>query len=148
VCVGGGWAVDALVGRQTRTHGDLDLWVPSTHFDRAILAFAELGIDRLYPWRDDRPWNFVLHDGASRRLDLHMFEETPGGSLHYGGIRGEQFPPDALAGVGRIEGRTVRCESPEWSLRWHLGYTARNEDRHDVRMLCATFGFKLPDEFS
>src|SRR6188472_3051977 len=55
VCVGGGWAVDALVGRQSRVHGDLDLWVPAAHFDRAILAFVELEIDRLYPWGDDRP---------------------------------------------------------------------------------------------
>jgi lincosamide nucleotidyltransferase A/C/D/E len=26
-CVGGGWAVDALIGEQTREHSDLDLWV-------------------------------------------------------------------------------------------------------------------------
>ena len=28
-CVGGGWAVDALLGTQTREHADLDLWVPA-----------------------------------------------------------------------------------------------------------------------
>jgi len=148
VCVGGGWAVDALVGRQTRVHGDLDLWVPAVCFDRAVLAFVHVGIDRLYPWGDDRPWNFVLHDGDVRRLDLHLFEEVAEGSLHYGGVRGEQFPPDALAGVGRIDGRTVRCESPEWSLCWHRGYAPRDQDRHDVALLCVTFGFELPDEFA
>ncbi|WP_218961930.1 nucleotidyltransferase domain-containing protein [Actinomyces ruminis] len=26
----GGWAVDALVGRQTRAHGDLDVFVDAT----------------------------------------------------------------------------------------------------------------------
>jgi len=148
VCVGGGWAVDALVGRQSRVHGDLDLWLPAARFDRAILAFVDLNIDRLYPWGDDRPWNFVLHDGDLRRLDLHLFEEADEGWLHYGGVRGEQFPADALAGVGVIEGRTVRCESPGWSLRWHRGYAPRDEDRRDVELLCATFGFALPDEFT
>jgi lincosamide nucleotidyltransferase A/C/D/E len=122
VCVGGGWAVDALAGRQTRVHGDLGLWVPATCFDRAILAFVQLGIDRLFPRGDDRPWNFVLHDSDVRRLDLHLFEESPEGSLHYGGVRGDQFPRAALAGVGLIEGQTISCESPEWSLRWHRGY--------------------------
>ncbi len=78
--------MDALVGRQTRIHSDLDLWVPAARFDRAILAFVHMEIDRLYPWGDDRPWNFVLHDGDARRLDLHLFEETPEGWLHYGGI--------------------------------------------------------------
>ena len=28
-CVGGGWAVDALLGAQTRGHADRDLWVPA-----------------------------------------------------------------------------------------------------------------------
>ena len=28
-CVGGGWAVDALLGAQAREHADLDLWVPA-----------------------------------------------------------------------------------------------------------------------
>lgn len=28
-CVGGGWAVDALLGEQTRQHSDLDLWRPA-----------------------------------------------------------------------------------------------------------------------
>jgi tRNA nucleotidyltransferase/poly(A) polymerase len=28
-CVGGGWAVDALLGEQTRAHTDLDPWLPA-----------------------------------------------------------------------------------------------------------------------
>jgi lincosamide nucleotidyltransferase A/C/D/E len=91
----------------------------------------------------------ILHAlGDVRRLDLHLFEEVAAGSLHYGGVRGEEFPPDALAGVGRIDGRTVRCESLAWSLRWHRGYAPRDQDRHDVALLCVTFGFELPDEFA
>lgn len=29
-CVGGGWAVDALLREQTREHSDLDLWLPTS----------------------------------------------------------------------------------------------------------------------
>lgn len=148
VCLGGGWAVDALVGHATRVHGDLDLWVPAASFDRAVVAFVSVELDRLYPWGDDRPWNFVLHDGRARRLDLHLFEDFSDGWLHYGGVRGERFPSVALGGEGVIEGRTVRCESPEWSLRWHCGYPPREQDRHDVELLCATFGLELPDGYA
>ena len=86
VCVGGGWAVDALLGKQTRTHSDLDLWTPATSFERAVAAFVHCGVDRLYPWGDERPWNFVLHDGARRRVDLHLYETLASGDLHYGGV--------------------------------------------------------------
>ena len=148
VCVNGGWAVDALLGEQTRRHTDLDLWLSASTFDLAIRVFLDLGVDRLYPWADDRPWNFVLHDGDSRRVDLHVYEVMSTGELHYGGVESAiSFPAEALDGEGTIAGRVVRCEAPEWCLRWHTGYPARPEDHHDVRLLCARFGYPLPDGF-
>jgi lincosamide nucleotidyltransferase A/C/D/E len=148
VCVGGGWAVDALLGEQTRPHGDLDLWIPADSFEFAVVTFADIGIDRLYPWPGDRPWNFVLHDVARRRVDLHLYEPLSSGELHYGGVEsGERYPADALRGRGTIDGRPVRCESQEWSVRWHSGYPPRPEDLHDVPPLCAKFGIELPPGF-
>jgi lincosamide nucleotidyltransferase A/C/D/E len=146
-CVGGGWGVDALLGDQTRPHGDLDLWIPAISFEYAVVAFIRAGVDRLYPWGDDRPWNFVLHDAARRRVDLHLYKLAADGSFHYGGVEsGETFPVEALSGRGVINGRAVRCESAAWSLRWHAGYTPRPEDRHDMALLCTRFGFDLPAE--
>ncbi|MCP3856362.1 MAG: hypothetical protein GY698_16725, partial [Actinomycetia bacterium] len=146
-CVGGGWAVDALLTQQTRVHGDLDLWLPANQFDSAVNAFVETGVDRLFPWGDDRPWNFVLHDGATRRVDLHLYEAV-GQHLHYGGIEtGETFPAEALTGHGQIADRAVRCESPHWAIKWHTGYPARPEDQADVALLCQAFDIDLPDGF-
>lgn len=146
--VGGGWAVDALLRRQTRPHGDLDLWLPAVAFDRSVVALVSCGVDRLYPWGDERPWNFVLHDGARRRVDLHLYEVVDEEWFHYGSVRGgERFPVAALAGSGEIAGCAVRCESPEWSLRWHSGHPPRDEDLHDVHALCDEFGFELPAGF-
>ena len=54
-CVGGGWAVDALLGEQTREHSDLDLWLPAADLDPLIVAFSGVGIDRVLPWGGDRP---------------------------------------------------------------------------------------------
>lgn len=146
--VGGGWGVDALLGEQTRSHGDLDVWIWAIQFDRLISVFTHMGIDRLYPWADDRPWNFVVHDGGHRRVDLHLIEALPDGSIHYGSVTtGETFPPAALEGTGTINGHTVRCEAPEWSLRWHTGYHPRPVDRLDVQRLCERFGLELPIAF-
>ena len=112
-CVGGGWAVDALLGAQTREHADLDLWAPAADLERLFVVFAERGVDRIFPWPGDRPWNFVLHDGERRRVDLHLYEPRPGGPIHYGSVLDPYpFPVEALAGRGTIAGTEVRCESP------------------------------------
>src|SRR4051794_20181999 len=68
--VSGGWAIDALLGEQTRLHSDLDLWVAAEDLELLIKAFVQLGLDRLFPWPGDRPWNFVVHDGGKLRVDL------------------------------------------------------------------------------
>jgi lincosamide nucleotidyltransferase A/C/D/E len=147
-CVGGGWGVDALLTRQTREHSDLDLWAPATDFHRLLRALAEHGVDRILPWPGDRPWNFVLHDGDRRRVDLHIYETRTDGVLHYGSaVDGVAFPASALAGRGAIAGTAVRCEAAEWSVRWHTGYPPRDADRHDVPLLCERFGLDLPADF-
>lgn len=135
-CVGGGWAVDALVGRQTREHSDLDLWVPAIGLEGLFLAFAEHELDRVHPWPGDRPWNFVLHDGVSRRVDLHLYEELDDGSLHYGSVTSPFiFSLDDLAGRGEIDARPVRCERPAFALSNHTGYPPRDVDHHDLALL-------------
>lgn len=145
VCVGGGWAVDALLQRQTRVHSDLDLWLPATDLERAFSAFVAGGVDRIFPWQGDRPWNFVLHDGLHLRVDLHLYERLQDASLHYGSaVDGVVFPAAALRGEGAIAGTAVTCESPEWAVRWHTGYPPRAVDRHDVALLCDRFGIDVP----
>jgi lincosamide nucleotidyltransferase A/C/D/E len=146
--VGGGWAIDALLGRQTRMHSDLDLWVLAEDLETLVKTFVALDLDRLFPWGDDRPWNFVVHDGSELRVDLHFYEHMPGGQVHYGGVRGgETFDFTALRGQGTIAGASVVCESPEWALQCHTGYLPRSVDRDDVGNLCAHFSLPLPDAY-
>lgn len=140
-CLGGGWAVDALVGHQTREHSDLDLWVEAPGLEGLIVVFDRLGIDRILPWGGDRPWNFVLHDGVSRRVDLHLYEGLGDGRLHYGSVTSPfLFGAGDLSGEGEIGGVAVRCERPEFALRNHTGYPLRDVDRHDVALLSEHFG--------
>ena len=143
--VSGGWAVDALLGEQTRVHADLDLWVDAEDADRLIVALVDLGIDRLCPWPGDRPWNFVVHDGGGRRVDLHFYERLADGRLHFGGVRAQfRFDEADLSGRGAIGGRTVTCERPEFALANHTGYEPRASDRLDVERLCERFGLERP----
>ncbi|ATL68956.1 nucleotidyltransferase domain-containing protein [Nocardia terpenica] len=147
-CIGGGWAIDALLGEQTREHADLDIWLPAADLDPTIVAFSEAGIDRLLPWGGDRPWNFVLHDGRSLRVDLHLYEELPGGLIHYGSVlNGDRFANSCLDGTGRILGNVVRCETSDWALQCHLEYPPRATDFHDVTQLCAKFGLPVPEPY-
>jgi lincosamide nucleotidyltransferase A/C/D/E len=145
-CVGGGWAVDALVGEQTRRHADLDVWISASDFEGLLATFADLRIDRVYPWPGDRPWNFVLHDGRSSRVDLHVYEALKRGRLHYGSVTAPfLFNEHDLSGAGEIAGTSVRCERPEFALQNHTGYALRNTDRHDVAVLCERFGLQPPE---
>jgi len=147
-CVGGGWAVDALLRRQTREHSDLDLWVAASDAESLFVALADVGVDRVFPWPGDRPWNFVLHDGEQLRVDLHFYEGADSDTIHYGAFDGDGFfPIAALTGQGMIGTARVRCERAEWALRWHSGYPLRPVDHHDVLLLCKQFGLELPTEF-
>jgi lincosamide nucleotidyltransferase A/C/D/E len=144
-CVGGGWAVDALLGEQTRPHSDLDIWVTAEETDGLLAALVAQGVDRIHPWPGDRPWNFVMHDGRSRRVDLHLYEALGEGRLHYGSVASPfRFTEDDLSGTGEIAGMPVRCERPEFSLQNHVGYDVRDVDRHDVALLCRHFGLASP----
>jgi lincosamide nucleotidyltransferase A/C/D/E len=125
------------------------VWAPAAHLERLFRGFTEAGVDRVFPWPGDRPWNFVLHDGLRLRVDLHLYEPLPDGALHYGSVvDGVVFPADALAGHGLIAGMAVRCEAAEWAVRWRSGYSLRDVDRHDVSLLCKRFGIDLPEAFA
>lgn len=147
-CVSGGWAVDALLGEQTRRHSDLDLWVEAPALEALFAAFVELGVDRVYPWPGDRPWNFVLHDGHTRRVDLHLYEQIGAGRMHYGSVTAPfGFTDHDVSGHGAIAGVEVRCDRAEWAVQCHLGYAPRDTDRHDVDLLCRRFAIERPEGY-
>lgn len=54
--VDGGWAVDALLGEQTRDHDDLDVVVAARHEPLLRETLGRLGF-REVPRHDTRPWN-------------------------------------------------------------------------------------------
>jgi lincosamide nucleotidyltransferase A/C/D/E len=140
--IAGGWAVDALLGRMTREHDDLDLAVDADDVDRALEVLAGLGLGVI---ADERPGRLVLGDGV-RSVDLHPVVWDESGTGHQASRSGVVFvyPPGSTAAVGRIRGRDVRCLTPVLLVTFHLGYEPRAVDRADMAALAETFGLELP----
>ncbi len=145
VWLDGGWGVDALVGNQTRPHGDLDIILSTP--DGALLV-AELGVQGFVEIEREsrRPFNFVYGHADGRKVDFHQFDRNADGDGEYGEA-GPIFTPKALSGRGSVLGRPVRCIDPGTVVRFHTGYAHDADDVHDVLLLCTTFGIEVPEEY-
>lgn len=134
VWIGGGWGVDALVGRQTRPHDDLDLMHREDQEPQVLGALAALGFAETLSWR---PVRFVLTDPAGHEIDLHPLRFAADGSAEQSSpTPGEPFRYPANCFVtGTIRGVTVPCLSAEQQLYFHQGYEPRERDLHDLAQL-------------
>ncbi len=147
IWIDGGWGVDALLGRQTRNHGDIDIVVEKSELERMFEILGSKGFKNV-PRDDSRAWNFVLGDDDGREIDVHVIVFDENGNGIYGPLEnGQMYPAYAFEGVGLINGQEVKCLSPEYQLESHLGYELRDVDYEDVRNLCKKFGLALPSEY-
>lgn len=141
----GGWGVDALLGRRTRVHEDLDLVIEARHADAFVRRLREHGFEHVPRWYTTDA-HTVWRDPAGRTVDLHLVELTADGD----GVYGDEgvYPAHGLAGSGTVGGVSVRCLSADVQVAFHRGYEIRPQDVHDVGLLCAEFGIPLPEEYS
>jgi lincosamide nucleotidyltransferase A/C/D/E len=144
IWIDGGWGVDALLGEQTRWHGDLDIVVEARHSATLVQHLKLRGFAPV-PRDDTAPWNFVYGDAHGREVDFHLIEFDADGNGQFGPE--DVYPVASLTGVGVIGDRTVRCISPEYLVRFHTGYEPDDDDWHDVSMLCERFGIAVPGEY-
>jgi lincosamide nucleotidyltransferase A/C/D/E len=139
VWVGGGWGVDALLGRRTRRHCDLDLVIgddgaPYQHLAHVLAGEGFRFVGTSHNPGIPIPWCHVWGHEAG-----HTVEVLPV-PLHK--------PPFAADGAditdvghpfteGSIDGRPVPCLSADLQLLLHSGYPQREIDNHDVALLRA-----------
>jgi len=144
VWIEGGWGIDALLGRQTRLHDDLDLVARLVDADGIKHVLGELG----YTLEGGgAPLSFELVDAAGHQVDVHPASFTPTGDGVYRLASGEDwvYPAAGFAGVGRILGREVPCLTPEVMLLCHsTGYTLDEDHRRDAIALSEEYGLPLP----
>jgi lincosamide nucleotidyltransferase A/C/D/E len=143
VYVDGGWAVDALLGKQTRSHNDLDIAIPHEQVPIVRNLMAARGFHER-PQPDSWECNFVLADAGDRRLDVHSYTLDATGR----NVGGVPYVAEHLTGTGVIAERSVRCIDPAWLVKFHTGYDVDERDHHDVRLLCERFGLPLPEEYT
>jgi lincosamide nucleotidyltransferase A/C/D/E len=132
--VGGGWGIDALLGRETRRHHDLDLVIGDVpdevaRLERVLsgegfrLRVRELNPGLLMPvriaWQDDRGCSVEVMP-----VDL--------GKRPFGGPQGA---PEPRFTHGIIGGREVPCLSAGLQFALHTGYETRGVDRTDMAAL-------------
>jgi len=148
IWIDGGWGVDALLGRQTRHHKDLDIAIQQKDLPAFHNLLEQNGYIETRP-EDAKPWNFVLADRNAREVDVHVIVLDADGNGLYGPIeKGVMYPAASLAGTGTIDEHPVRCISPEWMVKFHSGYELEEKDFKDVLALCETFGIPLPEEYA
>jgi lincosamide nucleotidyltransferase A/C/D/E len=140
IWIDGGWGVDALLGEQTRHHGDLDIAILQKDVPKPVDLLGRRGYKEV---KRDSEWNFVLGDDHGHKLDLHVFTLDAQGNVE----KGIMYPPGSLTGTGRIEGHPVRCISADWMVKFHCGYQVNEKDFRDVSALCEKFGLDLPEEY-
>ena len=140
--INGGWGSDALLGRQTRPHDDLDFAVRLEDVVRLASVFPE--IHRVQ--EEDWPSAYVLRDAQGRQLDFHPLELDESGDGWQPQRDGPPalWPREALAATGTIGGREVRCTSPEFQIESHLYEGYDDVDWAAVVALCDRFGLPLP----
>lgn len=142
IWIDGGWAVDALLGKQTRPHADLDIAIQHGDIAR-FREFLEVRGYREVERNEDKKWNFVLGDDKGREVDVHAFTFDDNGCV----IEGIEYPDGSLTGTGIIDGHTVRCIDPEHLVKFHTGYQLSDKDFKDVAALCERFGIEYPAEY-
>lgn len=143
--VDGGWGIDALIGRQTREHQDLDLVVDVAAVDRVRELLLSDGFEVVRDWL---PTAVAFAHVDGREVDLHPVEPTPDGG-------GDQIQLDGTTRwhyespvTGSIAGRDVACCSVDTQIASHLGYEPDDDDHADMRVLAEYFDRDLPEPYA
>lgn len=144
IWIDGGWAVDAVAGRQARSHNDLDIAVEAKALDALRQFLAERGYRQTLS-KYASQWNFVLEDMDGRKIDVHIVVLDEQGGVWSDAVDGIAYPAGSLTGEGVIAGTSVRCISAELQLRFKTGYPPRAIDLQDVAVLCGILGRTVPD---
>jgi lincosamide nucleotidyltransferase A/C/D/E len=129
----GGWGVDALIGRQTRAHRDVDVDIDAGCEEEALRVLGDLGYVIETDWRPNRV-ELVAHGRGW--VDLHPLLLEPDGSARQAALDGgyHTFPP-AFFTTGSLHGMQVPCVSAEAQRLFRTGYEPRDVDAHDLAQL-------------
>jgi hypothetical protein len=141
-----GWGLDALLGRITREHGDIEFWIEREQAERSQAILVEAGAvvlptqppneSREYTW-DDVPFSTAY------------FDRQPDGTIKLAGRWSDwNLPAESFGGVhGILESHSVPTMSATGMLAMKEQYPNlrngrpwRDKDRNDIEALRALVG--------
>jgi lincosamide nucleotidyltransferase A/C/D/E len=140
----GGWGVDALLGRVTRAHKDLDLLIHLLDLPSYAEVVHSHGFRRRLEWSENKPIDvagaqfdsaFVDAHDDGREIDVHVIDIDDTAAVVQFHTDPWPLPAGTLLGTGRIDGATVRCVSRSAQLAMHTQYDLPERHRRDVRLL-------------
>lgn len=140
IWIDGGWCIDALLGRQTREHPDLDIAVHRKD-NRQLRELLESKGYHEERRNDSAEWMYVMKNTDGKQVDVHAFEYDNDGNNTYG----IEYPYGSLTGKGTINGHSVNCIAPEWMFKFKTAYEPQEKDLKDAQALAIKFGFELPN---
>lgn len=140
IWIDGGWAVDALLGEQTREHQDLDIAIERKDISSLKEYLADLGFEEIK--RDeDKMWDMVLKDKFGKEIEVHAFDIDLNKNIveedDWGG-----YSAGSLKGMGMIDGHRVRSVSLDQLIKTHNKNkrTLKEKDMLDMEALSTHFG--------
>ena len=145
VWLDGGWAVDAALGEQTRSHKDLDIILRVSDVPPLRQVLGKRGYNVQQGGTES---NFVLTNGSGLEVDVHavVFDRAGNGVYRMQDGSDWIFPAAGFGGRGVVEGVEVRCLSPEIQVLCHAhGYVPTEKDVRDMELLHARFGVDIPE---
>lgn len=129
----GGWGIDALVGRQTRAHRDIDIDFDARHTEELLKILADYGYEVDTDWT---PVRIELYSKEFGYLDIHPFVLNDDGTSKQANPEGGWYEFEAdYFGNAVFEGKTIPCISVKGQKVFHTGYKLRDIDKHDMEML-------------
>ena len=149
VWLDGGWGVDALLEKQTRPHGDVDIIVQNKDVSKMVDLLSSQGFSYKV---NEKWWNFVMADIIGREVDVHTVTFSENGDGAYGPqdnakTISEPYPAASFQGTGVVGGREVKCLTADYQVISHTGYELDEDDFKDVYALHECFGVPLPEEY-
>jgi lincosamide nucleotidyltransferase A/C/D/E len=150
----GGWGVDALLGRQTRQHRDLDVVIgdfernePKARRVLLFLGFDHVKTDKGGVWMPSRS---SFEDEAGCLVELLDIDwEYLRGVLAFDSEHGSKLtaPSEELADevftVGTMNGRDVPCLTAAAQLLFHMGFPLEAAGQADISLLRSELGIAM-----
>lgn len=155
IWIDGGWGVDALLGRETRVHKDMDFIADKKFYGKIREFFFNKGYE-VSDAEPDEEWHFIM-EGPEGMVDVMMLNFLEDGSATYAPSASVgAFPDFAFDGEGEIDGAKVECISAEYRLLCltkaygvvgRTGYIFNEKDYNDLKALSEKFDIPMPPEF-